>query len=48
MNPDAARTSWLTVARFGAIATLAKGIDVDAGYQVRLTRSAPSKSFSPA
>jgi hypothetical protein len=41
MNPDPAQTSWLTVARFGAIATLVKGIDVDAGYQVRLTRNAP-------
>jgi hypothetical protein len=41
MNPDPSRASWLTVARFGAIATVARGIDVDAGYQVRLTRSAP-------
>jgi hypothetical protein len=40
-NPDASRASWLTVARFGAIATLARGFDVDAGYQVRLTRAAP-------
>ncbi len=36
-NPDASRASWLTVARFGAIATVAPGFDVDAGYQVRLT-----------
>jgi len=41
MNPDPARTPWLTVARFGAIATVVKGIDADAGYQVRLTRAAP-------
>jgi hypothetical protein len=41
MNPDAAQASWLTVARLGAIATVVKGLDVDAGYQVRLTRSAP-------
>lgn len=41
MNPDLSRASWLTVARFGVIATVARGVDVDAGYQVRLTRSAP-------
>ena len=46
MNPDPAQTSWLTVARFGAIATLVKGIDVDAGYQVRLTRNAPRRNHS--
>ena len=44
MNPDPAQTSWLTVARFGAIATVVKGIDVDAGYQVRLTRNAPVRN----
>ena len=41
MNPDASRASWLTVSRFGAIATVVRGFDVDAGYQVRLTRAAP-------
>lgn len=40
-NPDASRASWLTVARFGAIVTVTRGFDVDAGYQVRLTRAAP-------
>ena len=39
-NPVASGTPWLTVGRFGAIATVVKGLDVDAGYQVRLTRSA--------
>jgi hypothetical protein len=41
MNPDISKASWLTVARFGVIATIVKGLDVDAGYQVRLTRAAP-------
>lgn len=41
MNPDPSKASWLTVARFGVIATVVKGLDVDAGYQVRLTRAAP-------
>jgi hypothetical protein len=35
-NPDTSRASWLTVARFGAIATVVRGFDVDVGYQVRL------------
>jgi len=43
MNPDPSRASWLTVARFGVIATVLKGLDVDAGYQVRLTRAAPAE-----
>jgi hypothetical protein len=42
-NPDPSRTSWLTVARLGAIATVAPGFDVDAGYQARLTRAAPAE-----
>ena len=40
-NPDSTQSSWLTVARFGAIAGIAKWLDVDVGYQVRLTRAAP-------
>jgi hypothetical protein len=44
-NPDPAKSSWLTVARFGAIATIVPGLDVDAGYQVRLTRVAPAQVF---
>jgi hypothetical protein len=42
-NPDPANSSWLTVARFGTIMTVAPGFDVDAGYQVRLTRAAPAQ-----
>lgn len=42
MNPDASQSSWLSVARFGANATVAAGFDVDAGYQLRLTRAAPT------
>ena len=38
-NPDSTQSSWLTVARFGAIATVARGIDVDVGWQARLTRA---------
>jgi len=41
-NPVASGTPWLTVARFGAMATVVRGIDLDAGYQVRLTRAAPA------
>jgi hypothetical protein len=44
-NPDPARSAWLTVARFGTIATVVAGFDVDAGYQVRLTRAAPAQVF---
>lgn len=40
-NPVMSQTSWLTVARFGAIATVAEGLALDAGYQIRLTRAAP-------
>jgi hypothetical protein len=43
MNPDPSNASWLSVARFGVIATILKGLDVDAGYQVRLTRAAPAE-----
>jgi hypothetical protein len=42
-NPDTSRASWLTVVRFGAIATVAPGFDVDAGYQVRLTPAASAR-----
>jgi len=41
MNPDVSQSSWLTVARFGAIATVAREFDIDAGYQIRLSRAAP-------
>ena len=41
--PDTARNTWQAVARFGAIATLAPWLDVDAGYQFRLNRAAPVK-----
>jgi hypothetical protein len=42
-NPDRTQSSWLTVARFGAIATVAPGIDLDVGWQVRLTHAAPAQ-----
>jgi hypothetical protein len=35
------RASWLTVARLGAIAAVTRGLDVDAGYQLRLSRAVP-------
>ena len=41
MNPDVSQSAWLTVARFGAIAAITRGLDVDAGYQLRLSRAAP-------
>jgi hypothetical protein len=41
VNPDASKTSWLGFARFGAMATVARWLDIDAAYQFRLTRAAP-------
>jgi hypothetical protein len=43
--PDPARNTWQAVARFGAMATLAPWLDVDAGYQFRLNRNAPVKAI---
>lgn len=40
-NPDASKSSSLTVARFGASATVTRRLDVDAGNQGRLRRAAP-------
>jgi len=39
-SPDPTR-SWQTVSRFGAIVSLTKWLDVDAGYQLRLSGDAP-------
>jgi len=40
-NPDASKSSWLTAARFGVIATVTGWLDIDAGYQMRLSRASP-------
>ena len=40
-NPDAHDTLWPAVARTGLIVTVAKWLDLDVGYQARLTKSAP-------
>lgn len=39
-NPDAHDTLWPAVARTGLIVTVAQWLDLDAGYQMRLTKSA--------
>jgi hypothetical protein len=39
-NPDARETVWPAVARTGLIVTVAPWLDLDAGFQARLTRSA--------
>jgi hypothetical protein len=39
-NPDASNPQWPAVARTGLIVTVANGLDLDAGYQARLDRSA--------
>ena len=39
-SPDPSRSTWPSVARFGAIATVAPWLDLDVGYQFRLNRAA--------
>lgn len=44
-NPDSAKKSWPGTLLFAVIYTLRPGLDVDAGYQIRLNDAAPARQW---